>query len=113
MPGYVLHDQDGKAKSFTKLDPKDFPSSLTKVALSDADYDAIMLGDKLWDAATRSPVVNQERLAQQQEDAFTKDRIQQVLAKARAIMNDPVNAPGFTATETKVILAVMVLRNRG
>lgn len=41
--------------------------------------------------------------------AFIKARFPAAVAKAKAIMADPGNAPDFTAAETKVIKALCVL----
>jgi hypothetical protein len=43
------------------------------------------------------------------ERTFIKARLPGMLAKARAIMADPQNAPDFTAAEQKVIRALIVI----
>lgn len=55
------------------------------------------------------PILSPEQVADADATAFIRARFPAVLAKAQAIMADPVNATDFTANERKVINAVVVL----
>lgn len=60
-------------------------------------------------AVDAAPLTSVQTAQYASELAFIRARFPAVLAKARAIMADPANAPAFTAAEQKVISAVVVL----
>lgn len=60
-------------------------------------------------AVIRDAAEATQKILDDTDVAFIKARFPIVLAKAKAILADPVDAPAFTTAESKVISAVVVL----
>lgn len=83
-------------------------------AVDGYDYEGIGASAGISAAALKSaidaaPLMSVREGQDAAEMAFIRARFPAVLAKARAIMADPAGAPAFTAAESKVIQAVVVL----
>lgn len=113
MSGYLAYQTaDGRALSLASKQPESVPDGVTVATLTDAEFGAMQTGSSRWDPATKAVVVDAEKAQATQEATATRDRMEQVVAKARAIMADPAGSPDWTAAERKVLLAALVLRSR-
>lgn len=105
---YQLGQEIGGNPALRSVGPD--PEGKTTVIAESVDKATL---DSRLSAHVADPNVRPPKTAAETQDenetTFTRDRMAQVVAKARSIMADPANSADWTAGERKVILAALVL----